>query len=421
MAGLLFIRQTNWKIWRSCEDAPALIPDAQFILRYLDIVGRHNDRLHDLLRSMRVHALIVDSLSTEAQGVAERLGIPDYVLFTSSAASLAAFAQLPYVLTQGGTSFKERGDAPVEFFGLTPIPASHLFGEMLEDPESDIYKVTMSLLCRVPKASGILVNTFESLEAPAVVALRDPRCVPGQVMPPVYCIGPFVGGIGGAKDRHECLAWLDGQPDHSVVFLCFGSAGNHSQEQLKEIAVGLENSGHRFLWVVRAPAGDKPEKPFDALADPDIDTFLPDGFLERTNGRGLVVKQWAPQVDVLHHKATGAFITHCGWNSVLEALTAGVPMLCWPLYSEQKMNKLLMVQEMKVAVEMVGWQQGLVKAGEVEGKVRLVMESEEGGELRAHAAAHKEGAAAAWNDGGSSLTAFNQFLSDVEVIKKREA
>jgi UDP:flavonoid glycosyltransferase YjiC (YdhE family) len=283
---------------------------------------------------------------------------------------------------------------------------------MLEDPASDTYKTIMASLRRIPaEPDGTLVNTFESLEARAVAALRDPRCVPGQLLPPVYCVGPFVGSVGGAEAaeprRHECLTWLDGQPDRSVVFLCFGGIGEvvHSEEQLREIAVGLEESGHRFLWVVRAPSTD---------ADLDLGAFLPDGFLERTHDRGLVVKSWAPQVDVLRHRATGAFVMHCGWNSVLEGITAGVPMLCWPLYSEQKMNKLLMVEEMSVGVEMAGWQHGLVKAGEVEAKVRLVMESEEGRELMARVVAHKEGAAVACNDGGSSRLAFARFLADMD-------
>jgi len=125
--------------------------------------------------------------------------------------------------------------------------------------------------------------------------------------------------------------------------------------------------------VVRAPLGDNPESEFGDKADPDLHTLLSEGFLERTRGRGLVVKLWAPQVEVLRHTATGVFVTHCGWNSVLEAIMAGVPMLCWPLYAEQKMNKVLMVEEIGIGVELAGWQNGLVRAEELEAKVRLVI------------------------------------------------
>jgi hypothetical protein len=164
--------------------------------------------------------------------------------------------------------------------------------------------------------------------------------------------------------------------------------------------------------VVRAPPHHDPERPFDPRANPDLDVVLPEGFLERTDGRGLVVKLWAPQVQVLRHRATGAFVTHCGWNSVLEGITVGVPMLCWPLYAEQKMNKVVMVEEVGIGAEMVGWQQELVKAVEVEAKVRLVTESEEGEQLRARMAVHKQAADMAWKAGGSSRTAFGEFLLD---------
>lgn len=155
-------------------------------------------------------------------------------------------------------------------------------------------------------------------------ALRDPRYFPGCELPSVYCVGPLVSGGGGEEEedkaagRHECLAWLDAQPPRSVVLLCFGSKGAHPAEQLSEIAAGLDRSGHRFIWVVRAPAGTEGQ---------DLDALLPEGFSQRTRRRGLVVSPWAPQADILRHPSTGAFVTHCGWNSALEAITAGVPML----------------------------------------------------------------------------------------------
>jgi UDP:flavonoid glycosyltransferase YjiC (YdhE family) len=130
----------------------------------------------------------------------------------------------------------------------------------------------------------------------------------------------------------------------------------------------------------------------------------------------MLTKSWAPQVDVLSHRATGAFVTHCGWNSVLEAVSAGVPMLCWPLDAEQKMNKVCMTEDMGVAVELDGYMTGFVKAEEVEAKVRLVIEGEDGRQLRARVAARKQEAKAALEEGGSSRAAFVQFLLDVDSI-----
>ena len=129
------------------------------------------------------------------------------------------------------------------------------------------------------------------------------------------------------------MTWLDARPAGSVVFLCFGSASSVPAEQLKEIAVGLERSGHAFLWAVSAPVAPDADstKRFEGRGEAALEALLPDGFLDRTRGRGLVVPKWAAQVEVLRHPATGAFVTHCGWNSTLEAVTAGVPMVCWPM------------------------------------------------------------------------------------------
>jgi hypothetical protein len=231
-------------------------------------------------------------------------------------------------------------------------------------------------------------------------------------------------GKGGSDEeeaeRPECLAWLDAQPKRSVVFLCWGSKGSVSEEQIKETAAGLEKSGQRFLWVVRTPAGsDDPKRYLEQRPEPDLDALLPEGFLERTKGRGFVVKSWAPQLDVLRHPATGAFVTHCGWNSTLEAIVAGVPMLCWPLGAEQKMNKVLMVDDdMGIGVELEGYNAGFVKAEEIEAKVKLVLESGDGRAVRERAADLKKEADAAMEDGGSSRVAFLQFLSDVKTLRE---
>ncbi|CAL5086147.1 unnamed protein product [Urochloa decumbens] len=420
---------------------PPTVADAggEPLLRYFDTVKRYNERLREFLRSLppkTVHAVVADAPSVAALDVAREIGVPAYTFYAANASAAAVFFQLHFFGDGDGQprrSFKELGDAPVEFRGVPPMPASYLMREMLLDPDTEVYKAMMEAMRRnAEEPDGVLVNTFASLEPRAVAALRDPQLLPppagaageGRPPPPVYCVGPLVAGTAAEAvedNKHECLAWLDRQPDRSVVFLCFGSIGavTHSAEQIREIATGLRSSGHRFLWVVRSPLpGGEGERLFDPRADADLDALLPAGFLESTEGRGLVVKHWAPQVEVLRHRATGAFVTHCGWNSALEGITAGVPMLCWPMYAEQKMNKVVMVEEVGVGVEMAGWEQGMVTAEEVEAKVRLVMETEEGDKLRARVAAHRDAAVTACKAGGSSRAEFAQFLADAASLRR---
>jgi hypothetical protein len=363
--------------------------------------------LRDFLRSLpAVDALVLDMFCGDALDVAAELKLPVYYFYASAATALAVFVNF----ARTPSSFEGLGDAPVSFPGAPPLKASDFPKEAVDGSPSA--KAILRPLYRIPEADGILVNTFESLETQAVRALRDGVCVPDHSTPPVYCIGPLVSG-GGEKE-HECLRWLDTQPDSSVVFLSFGSMGAFPKKQLEEIANGLERSGQKFLWVVRSPRN--PEgKPAEPLPEPDLDALLPQGFLERTKGFGLVVKSWAPQVDVLRHRATGAFVTHCGWNSTLEGIVAGLPLLCWPMYAEQRMNKVFLVEEMKLGVEMKGYDEEVVKAEEVETKVKWVMESEDGQALRERMAELKERAAEALGEGGSSHAAFVQFLKDLDT------
>ena len=381
------------------------------VKRSHDTLALANPALRDLLRSLRpaADALLLDMFCVDALDVAAELGVPAYFFFASAAGDLAVFLNLPY-LYPTLPSFREMGRTLVRCPGMPPIRALDMVITM-QDKESDQTKVRLYQFKRIPEGSGVLVNSFDWLEPRALKALSDGVCVPGRPTPRVYCIGPLVnnGRKGGESgETHECLAWLDTQPERSVVFLCFGSKGAFSAAQLQEIARGLESSGNRFLWAVRSP----PEEG-DRFPEPDLERLLPAGFLERTRGRGIVVKNWVPQAEVVRHEAVGAFVTHCGWNSALEAIMAGLPIICWPLYAEQGMNKVFMVEEMKIAVEMQGYEE-LVSAEEVEAKVRLVMETEEGKALRERLAVAREKALEATKEGGSSEVAFAEFLRDLE-------
>ncbi|CAM0954447.1 unnamed protein product [Alopecurus aequalis] len=397
-------------------DYPSTDPDP--FLQMLDVLRLTVPSLLAFLRSLpSVAALVLDLFCIDALDAAAESGVPAYIYYTSSAGDLAAFLHLPHHFATTEGNFKDMGKALLRFPGVPPIPASDM-------PHTVLGRATRTCSARIGhygrflEARGFLVNTFEWLEAGVVRALREGVCVPDRPTPPVHCIGPLIvkGAAAAEGERHACLSWLDAQPDRSVVFVCFGSLGAVSTAQLKEIACGLENSGHRFLWVVRSPPED-PDKFSMPRPAPDLDALLPEGFLERTRDRGVVLKMWAPQVEVLQHTATGAFLTHCGWNSVLEAASAGVPMLCWPQYAEQRLNKVFVVDEMKAGMVIEGYDEELVKAEELEKKVRLVLESGEGERLRERLALAKEKAAEALADSGPSQTAFAEFLKDLKLSK----
>ncbi|XP_024027539.1 UDP-glycosyltransferase 88A1-like [Morus notabilis] len=370
----------------------------EVLLRNKPIVA---EALRSISQSHTVHAFIMDFFCAsiiEVFSSDHQLNkIPTYVFVTSPASFLASFLYLPTLHETIPQSFKDLKNTLLDIPGLPPIPALDMAKPILD--RSDMaYEFFLESTTYYPKSDGLVINTFESLEPRAIKAISDGLCVPHAPTPPVYCIGPLITAKGKKGSQLECLEWLDSQPRQSVVFLCFGSLGVFSEEQLHEIAVGLERSGQRFFWVVRNPSSASPEW--------NLDSLLPQGFLDRTKDRGLVVKNWAPQVEVLRHDSVGGFVTHCGWNSVLEAICAGVPMVAWPLYAEQRLNRVVLVEEIKIALPMKESDGGFVSASEVEKRVtELMTSSENGGSLRKRALVMKDEARAALSDGGSSRAA----------------
>ncbi|RVX01854.1 UDP-glycosyltransferase 2 [Vitis vinifera] len=157
------------------------------------------------------------------------------------------------------------------------------------------------------------------------------------------------------------------------------------------------------------------EKLSGETPQPSLDSCLPEGFLERTKDRGYLVKSWAPQVAVLSHDSVGGFVTHCGWNSILESVCAGVPMVAWPLYAEQKMNRVILVEEFKVALPVNQLENDFVTANELENRVTELMNSDKGKALRDRVIAMRDGAKAAMREDGSSRLALAKL---VELITR---
>uniref|UniRef100_A0A453GSV1 UDP-glycosyltransferases domain-containing protein n=1 Tax=Aegilops tauschii subsp. strangulata TaxID=200361 RepID=A0A453GSV1_AEGTS len=198
-------------------------------------------------------------------------------------------------------------------------------------------------------SSGVIFSTFCDLEDVELQKVND------SVGVPVYAIGPLHKISSGpqssllAPDR-TCLDWLDKQEDESVLFVSFGSLASMDKEELMETALGLANSRIPFLWVIRHDLLHGSEK-----------VGLPDGFEEAVQGTGMVVS-WAPQQEVLGHQAVGGFWTHNGWNSTLESISEGVPMLCRPHFADQMINARYVQEVWKIGFEL----EGKLERGEIE-------------------------------------------------------
>ncbi|KAJ3706346.1 hypothetical protein LUZ61_010051 [Rhynchospora tenuis] len=218
------------------------------------------------------------------------------------------------------------------------------------DPGSIFQRRELSLCC---KTDAMLVNTIEEIEK------RWLEMVAKFLKIPIFPIGPLLCGLKPTSPsvETEIIEWLDLHPPASVLYISFGSQYSIQKNQMWELALGLEASRRPFIWVIRPPLE------FDAK-DEFKGEWLPDGFEKRIKEQksGFFVHGWAPQNAILSHKSTGAFLSHCGWNSVLESLNSGVPIIGWPLGADQLYNVTLLV-ELGLCVEVA---RGNMETSEVE-------------------------------------------------------
>ncbi|MBA0774045.1 hypothetical protein Gotri_009285 [Gossypium trilobum] len=190
-------------------------------------------------------------------------------------------------------------------------------------------------------AMAVVVNSFQELEPGYVKAYQ-------KFVNNLWCIGPLclynkTTRSEASIDDRESLNWLDSQKPNSVIYVCFGSLCHIFDQQLMELGLGLETSNCPFIWVIK-------EGSYTAELDK---WFKEQNFEERVKGRGLIIRGWAPQFQILSKPAIGGFITHCGWSSTLEGIIAGLPLITWPMSNEQFYNEKLIVQVVKIGVKIV--------------------------------------------------------------------
>jgi len=367
---------------------------------------RSMQSIHHTLKSITsnapIFAMIIDSFAGEALDCAREFNILCYMYFPCSVTTLSTYLYMPKLDEETTCEYKDLPH-PVQVPGCVPFHGRDLCCAT-QDRSALPYKLFLKRVKCIPLVDGVFVNSFLEMEKGTIRALEEE----GKGYPPVYPVGPIVETGTACTTGSECLTWLDKQQDGSVLYVCFGSGGTLSQEQMNELARGLELSKHKFLWVVRAPSDEASAGYLGGEKDTDPLEFLPSGFLERTKEQGMVVPSWVPQIEILGHGSVGGFLSHCGWNSTLESMVHGVPLITWPLFAEQRMNAVVMSEGVKVGVRPRVSENGLVERVEIVKVIKCLMEEEEGREMRKRMKELKEDAANAIKEDGSSTKTLSQ-------------
>ncbi|KAK4551257.1 hypothetical protein RGQ29_032433 [Quercus rubra] len=370
----------------SLEELEGVKPGIQITLTMTHSLPPLRDVLTSLVATTRLVALVVDLFGTDALDVAKELNLDETVS--------CEYRDLP---------------EPVKLPGCVPIHGRDLL-DPIQDRTTELYKFFLRGAKWMRLVEGIIVNTFMELDGNLIKALEDEEAKSGTI----YTIGPIIqSGSTKQVEGSDCLRWLDNQPRGSVLFVCFGSVGTLSYDQMKELALGLELSKQKFLWVVRSPNNELVNAAY--LGDQPLGhnplAFLPKGFIERTKEQGLVVPSWAPQAQVLGHSSTGGFLSHCGWNSTLESIMKGIPIIAWPLFAEQKMNAILLTEVLKGALRPKANEKGLVDQEEIAKVIKGLMVGEEGKKVHNHMKNLKIAAEKALSPNGSSAKALADLAS----------
>ncbi|KAJ6815303.1 uncharacterized protein M6B38_135990 [Iris pallida] len=322
--------------------------------------------------------------------VPRSLGVPHASFTTCGAfrtvAYMSLWLHLPHVAAPPGSrEFNVPGFS--ETFKLqTNQMSSYMRAADGSDPWSRFFwrQITRSL-----RSDAIVCNTVEKVETAGLRLLR--RNAGGLRVFPVGPLLPLESNSSHDRSGRKfgveagCIVkWLDSHESGSVVYVSFGSQNTVSASQMMSLANRLKSSGHPFVWVVRPPLG------FD-LSSEFRPEWLPQGFEERmrASGKGILIRRWAPQLEILSHDSTGAFLSHCGWNSVLESLSRGVCIIGWPLASKQFYNSKMVEKELRVGTELARRTVEEVRSEAVEATVRLVIEGDEGRKMKERAGKYR--------------------------------
>ncbi|KAL9689964.1 hypothetical protein QQ045_010357 [Rhodiola kirilowii] len=364
-----------------------------------------------------VTCIVSDGCMSFTVDAAEEAGLPNVLLWTTSACGFLGYANYPKLIDRGIIPLKDESYFTNGYLDKTVDGIPGMKGIRLRDfpnfvcttnPDEIMVKYAIQEITRTARADAVILNTFDALEHDFLDGLSNiyPKVLPvGPLQLPLNQIpqsSPLHSICSSLwKDEPQCITWLNSQKPKSVVYVNYGSITVMTPQQMVEFAWGLANTKYPFLWIIRP----------DLVAGETA--VLPPDFLEVTKGRSCLAS-WCPQEQVLSHTSIGGFLTHCGWNSMLESVVEGVPMVCWPFFAEQQTNCWAARTKWGIGMEI----DNDVKRDKVQKMVTELMEGEKGKEMKRKAVEWKKLGAEAAGPNGSATLNFSRLINDVLLSKK---
>ncbi|CDP01301.1 unnamed protein product [Coffea canephora] len=370
--------------------------------------------MEEFIEELSPHCIISDMFYPWTVDLAEKLKIPRILFYPNNFISHC----LPHNLREYEPHKSVKSDS--ERFLIPGLPDRiEMKRSQLEDhmkTETPLAEVLRKVRASALRSFGSAFDTVYEFEPQYADYFGKVKGTKYWTIGPLFYFSNKEKTDNSADGKDGCLNWLDTQAPKRVLYVSFGSIAKFGDAQLHEIAIALEALNQPFIWVVRKR---------ESNPDGQQESWLPDGFEERiTKGnKGLIIRGWAPQLKILNHPAIGGFMTHCGWNSTMEAMTAGVPLISWPLFAEQFYNEKLLLEVLKVGVS-VGAdhyhaspiiEDPLVESKQIQAAInRLISSSEESQEIRDRAKEMAALAKRAVEEGGSS---YQNLLDLIDALK----
>ncbi|CAB4284250.1 unnamed protein product [Prunus armeniaca] len=376
----------------------------QFLEGHLHVYPAHVDELvGDLVQSdPSITCFIADTFHTWPETIANKYNLVNVSFWTQPALVLSIYYHLDLLRQNGHFGFHDKREDIIDYIpGVQAIEPKDLMSHLQStDLLSPMLRIIYKAFHEVKRADFILINAVQELESETLSALHEKQ--------PTYAIGPVFPSkttksivATNLMSEFDCTQWLNAKPHGSVLFISFGSYAQVTTKDIEEIAHGLSLSKVSFIWVLRPDTTSYEET-----------NILPVGFDDEIKDRGMIVP-WCSQIKVLSHPAVGGFLTHCGWNSILESMWCGVPMLCFPLWTDQITNRKLVVDDWGIGLNICDGVKPITRL-EVAEKINHVMSGKLGHGLQKEIKNVRQTMEDALALKGSSQKNFFQFISDVK-------